>query len=431
MRNLVYSVCEADLRERFEEFGPVAECNLPIDSVTRASKGFGTVTFVMPEHAVSAFNALDGVEFHGRLLHLMKAKSRDTADAAAAELEALSFKAARAKKQKQTAGSAHNWNTLFMGGDQVANAMASAYGTTKEQVLDIAGGGSGAAVRLALGESELMQEMRAFLERNDVQLEAFEAAETARAAGNSQLRPQRSATVIVAKNLPAGTTARELQPLFEKFGPLGRLVLPPSGITALIEFLEPSEARKAFAKLAYSKFKTLPLYLEWAPSNVFRTAATKPLAALPENPFEKTAAEEADRKAKEKAAAKPKVNLFDNSRRAQHAAEELRLAEETAAAEGSLTDDTPPEANTTLFLHNLNFETREPTVWQHFAAIGKIHKVQVALKKDPANPQKAVSMGFGFIQFKRRVAAEKALQTMQFTVIDRKKVELKWAKSTE
>ena len=34
---------------------------------------------------------------------------------------------------------------------------------------------------------------------------------------------------------------------------MARLVLPPSGITALVEFLEPSQAKKAFQKLAYSK----------------------------------------------------------------------------------------------------------------------------------------------------------------------------------
>ena len=34
-----------------------------------------------------------------------------------------------------------------------------------------------------------------------------------------------------------------------------RLVLPPSGITALVEFFEPSQAKKAFQKLAYSKVK--------------------------------------------------------------------------------------------------------------------------------------------------------------------------------
>ena len=34
-------------------------------------------------------------------------------------------------------------------------------------------------------------------------------------------------------------------------------MLPPSGITALIEFLEAAEAKKAFQKLAYTKVREL------------------------------------------------------------------------------------------------------------------------------------------------------------------------------
>ena len=33
------------------------------------------------------------------------------------------------------AGSSHNWNTLFLGSNAVADAIAKAYNTTKENVL--------------------------------------------------------------------------------------------------------------------------------------------------------------------------------------------------------------------------------------------------------------------------------------------------------
>ena len=38
---------------------------------------------------------------------------------------------------------------------------------------------------------------------------------------------------------------------------------------ALVEFIEASDARKAFKTLAYKKFKHVPLYLEWAPLGCF------------------------------------------------------------------------------------------------------------------------------------------------------------------
>jgi len=51
---------------------------------------------------------------------------------------------------------------------------------------------------------------------------------------------------------------------------LNKVLLSPYGGTAIVEFIEPSEARKAFKRLAYSRFKHTPLYLEWAPENIFK-----------------------------------------------------------------------------------------------------------------------------------------------------------------
>lgn len=68
-----------------------------------------------------------------------------------------------------------------------------------------------------------------------------------------QAAAERSKTVILVKNLPAGTLAAELQETFGRFGSLGRVLLPEGGVTAIVEFVEPLEARKAFRHLAYSK----------------------------------------------------------------------------------------------------------------------------------------------------------------------------------
>lgn len=59
--------------------------------------------------------------------------------------------------------------------------------------------------------------------------------------------------MILVKNLPAGTKVVELEEVFGPYGSLGRVLLPEGGITAIVEFLEPTEAKRAFTKLAYSK----------------------------------------------------------------------------------------------------------------------------------------------------------------------------------
>jgi len=65
--------------------------------------------------------------------------------------------------------------------------------------------------------------------------------------------------VILVKNLPASTKAEELHEIFTRFGTLGRVVLPPSGVTGIVEFAESSEAKNAFNSLAYTKVSFVAL----------------------------------------------------------------------------------------------------------------------------------------------------------------------------
>ncbi|XP_054730684.1 probable RNA-binding protein 19 [Anastrepha obliqua] len=390
-RNLAYTVTEDELQKLFEKFGPIADINLPVDAVTRQIKGFGTVTFVMPEHAMQAFNKLDGIDFHGRLLHLIPGKSRDEDQKDHEDNPALSFKQKKALKLKKSAQQSVNWNTLFLGANAVTEILARRFNTTKEKVLDTSDGGSSAAVRIALGETQIVIEMKNFLEENGVRLSAFDSP-----------KEKRSKTIILAKNLPADTTVADLTPIFAKFGPIGRIVLPPSGVTALIEYCDPSEAKQAFKKLAYSKFKNVPLYLEWAPEQSFTTTLNGETIIQKQEEESKTEPEK-DQKT---------IQEIDN------------VKNEGDDNEDDLTNEAP-EPNTTLFLRNLNFKTIPETIKDHFKHLGAIHTIEVAKRKDPKNPRSLVSMGYGFIQFKLAEAAEKALKKMQFTKIDGNEVELK------
>lgn len=59
-----------------------------------------------------------------------------------------------------------------MGLNAVAETIAENYGTSKEHVLDGRGKGS-AAVRLALGETQIVSQTKQFLENSGVFLDAF------------------------------------------------------------------------------------------------------------------------------------------------------------------------------------------------------------------------------------------------------------------
>ncbi|XP_063911089.1 probable RNA-binding protein 19 [Zophobas morio] len=385
LRNLAYTTTEDDIEILFKKFGPLAEVSLPVDPTSKKIKGFGTITFVMPEHAVKAYGELDGTIFHGRMLHLLPGKSKDASNEL--DEETTNYKKKKQAKQKAQAGSSHNWNSLFLGHDAVAEVMADTYSTSKEKVLDSNAKGS-AAVRLALGETQIVAQTRKYLEQEGVKLDTFNGTVT-----------KRSKTVIIVKNLPNKTEGKELRQLFEKYGLIGRIILPPSGITGLIEFMEPSEARKAFTNLAYTKFKNVPLYLEWAPENSLG-APNAPVSENRDNKIEGTSETELKN-----------VDVSEEQNESNETVEEA-------------------EPDTTLFVKNLNFQTTDEILRKHFESCGKIAYATVATKKDKSDPAKRLSMGYGFVRFMHKSAADKALKTLQQSVLDGKSLELKRSERT-
>lgn len=278
IRNLSYSITEDDLTQMFETYGPLSEVLLPLDKTTKKPIGLGFVTFMLPEHAVKASTEMDGKIFHGRLIHILPSKppvAPSTFLQQTPNNSTSSYKKTKEATLKEQSSSAHNWNSLFLGSNAVVDSMADRYDVEKSDLLDPNTDGS-LAVRLALGETQLVTETREFLEEQGVMLDVFE-----------QDKPERNKKVILLKNLAFGTTDQELKELFEPFGTPDRVILPPGGISALVEFSEASKAKKAFKNLAYKEFKHVPLYLEWAPTGVLGKVEQKSSKLLVKNiPFE-------------------------------------------------------------------------------------------------------------------------------------------------
>eukprot|EP00058_Branchiostoma_floridae_P026526 XP_002612017.1 hypothetical protein BRAFLDRAFT_124790 [Branchiostoma floridae] len=431
IRNLPYLCKEEDLEGLFTKYGPLTECHIPIDTFTRRAMGIAFVTFMLPEHAVTAFSQLDGTVFMGRLLHILPGRGRNQEEGARGgkegdfkkkkeadqkakagrgrnqEEQAGGGKEEKEADQKAKAGSSHNWNSLFLGENAVADVMAEKYGTTKSHVLD-ADSRESLAVRMALGETQIVAETRQFLLDNGVKLDAFSQPAAARRTEATQLQEvfskfgQLGRVVLppaVFINLPAGTEATQLQEVFSKFGQLGRVVLPPAGVTAVVEFLEPSEARSAFYKLAYTKeydynicsdsqFQHVPLYLEWAPTEVFSTPRDT-----------------------------------DGQKQQQDSGEHESAEEEESDSDEDQGQE--ERGKCTLFLKNLNFDTTEATLKQRFSSCGAIRNVTIATKKDMKNPGKLLSMGYGFVEFQKRESAQKALKDLQHCEVDGHSLELK------
>ena len=93
------------------------------------------------------------------------------------------------------------------------------------------------------------------------------------------------------------------------------------------------------------------------------------------------------------------------------------------------------EENATLFVKNLNFNTSDDSLKEFFenalGGRGAVHEASVAKKKDVKNHGKMLSMGYGFVQFKKASIATEALKTLQHKVLDEHSIELKRSNRAE
>ncbi|OQR74966.1 putative RNA-binding protein 19-like [Tropilaelaps mercedesae] len=397
IRNLPYSTTEAELEELLKPFGPLAELHLSIDSITKQPKGFAFATFVFPEHAAKAYQALDYSTFHGRLMHVIPGLAKPQEDPLLSNPGCSSFKAEKAAKTKALASSVHSWNSLFLGPNAVADVMVGQYGVEKTKLLGTETGES-VAVRMALGETQIVNETREFLEQRGVDLSVFKQSAT-----------QRSKTILLVKNLPAGTQEKTLWDLFGGKSPqtLRRVVLPPSGVTGLVEFCEPQEARSAFKRFAYTMFQDRPLYLEWAPVNVFSRDPSEQESTRPTDPG---GTDEHDEPTKDQGENDP-----------------LDGPQQQDSSAGAMESDVMVEEGATLFVKNINFSTTSDGLKQHFASCRPV-QAMVATKIDIRQPGKTLSMGYGFVQFSSASDAMAALKTLQHSKLDSHTLELKMSR---
>ncbi|KAI0246672.1 hypothetical protein BJV78DRAFT_1286200 [Lactifluus subvellereus] len=350
VRNLTFTCTEEELRDLFQSFGTVSQIHIPIDSVTKESKGLAFVTYAQSQDALTAFRALDRKSFQGRLLHIIGAVDRDNNTATIdSGSKPKSLKEQQKEKRKAAAGKEFNWSMLYMNSDAVLSSVAARMNVPKSDILDPES--SDAAVKLALAETHVIQETKTYLESHGVIFTAF-----------SERR--RSETIILVKNIPYGTTTEQLQEMFGAHGELQRVLVPPAGTLAVIEFVHADEALKAFRALAYRRLGNSVIYLEKGPLGMFQpTSSTSEVA----NGIAPVAIEDPD------------------------------------AGDDANLDIT---GGKTLFVKNLAFATSSERFTQAFRHLPDFAFARVQTKPDPKRPGARLSMGFGFRQVAGRGAEE-------------------------
>ncbi|KAH8059517.1 hypothetical protein JL721_9254 [Aureococcus anophagefferens] len=315
--NLPYDASEEEILAYFSPHGTVSEVHQPLSKETRAPLGFAFVTFVLPTAAEAATASLDGASFRGRALSVAAAEKQRKSSADDRAPRTFSERREQERKKK---------------------ALAASHGELRGHAELFKASGSGTAVNLALAEATVQAETLAYFRDRGYDLDA-------------DARSRRS---VLVKNLPADASAAELRKMFAPHGVVHDVLLAPSRTTAVVEFEEPSEARAAFKKLAYRRFRHVPLYLGWAPEKS-DAAPAAPSSTVPD----------------------------------------------AAAAD----DDEEVHEGATVFVKNLNFKTTAAALRAHFSAFG------VRACSLPAADGERNNRGYGFLEFDGADDARAAIAT--------------------
>lgn len=397
VRNILYTASEDDFKTLFSKYGEIDEIHIALDTRTGKSKGYVYVLFKNPDDAVTAYIELDKQIFQGRLLHIIPGDGKKTHTLTEFDLKNMPLKKQKELKRKHEASkSTFQWNSLYLNQDAVLESMAFKLGLEKNELIDAES--SNAAVKQALAEAAVINDVRQFFESKGVDLKNF----------NKQ---ERDDTVILIKNFPFGTTIGELAELFLPFGVLKRFIMPPNGIIAILQYRDQTSARSAFQNLSYKKFKDGILYLEKGPKNCFKELepSKKEIAELDD--LVKQAAQNVE---------KNSIITIDEDK--------VDVEKMLVDAKSEDADDDEEEFSgptTSIFVKNLNFSTTSETLKQHFSPIEGFLLAQVKTKPDPKNKNRTLSMGFGFVEFKTKQQAEIAISTLDGSVIEGHKIQLK------
>ncbi|KAG6889270.1 hypothetical protein C0992_005794 [Termitomyces sp. T32_za158] len=404
VRNLAFGCTQPELEGVFSPFGEVVQVHIPVDINTKQPKGVAYVTFKSPSSAVAAYEALDRTPFQGRLMHVLGAVDRRGAPGEGdgeGQGRKRTVKEEKHAKRKAAAGKEFVWSMLYMNADAVASSVADRMNIDKAAILNPEEGDN-AAVKLALAETHIIAETKAFLESHGVDLSAF-APPPPSSTSSSQApsRPRgRSDTTILVKNIPYGTTAAQIRELFEPHGALKRVLVPPAGTMALVEYERADEARSGFRAVAYRRLGNSVVYLEMAPRAVFREGAPAPgdstsTGALPGEP----------------------------------AVRGKRIAEQEGVGAGVGEDGEEEDitGGMTLYIKNLAFSTTQERLAQTFRHLPSFAFARVQTKPDPQRPGGRLSMGYGFLGFKDVEGARKALGALRGFVLDGHELVVKFA----
>lgn len=401
VRNLPFSSTDEDLFRLFTNYGSISEISIAKDDFNK-SKGYALVTFEEHESVQQLFTEYKcdkksndiNFTFQGRNIQILLSENIPE-DENMIEIDdemkaRMSYKQLKELRMKNSSKSDINWNTLFIPTANVlkhtSNKLFHAHVIDKKsQLLGIAiqensdGNDSkiNAAINTTLAETAIISQTKQFLMENGINVDGCRDI-------NACVRSQ---TTILCKNFSFDTQLHELRALFSKFGELNRILLPETKALCIVEYNDHRHARKAFHALAYAKFKQMPLFLEFAPINIFYGQISR------------------KRKRKE-------IEI-DDENEVEHKNQRSRNL----------------NRNKKLIVKNVAFEANAKELRALFNIYGKISSLRLPQKNKFVHGNHILNnhRGFCFIEFETEKEAEHAFQALNHSHFYGRRLVLQWA----
>ncbi|ANQ10925.1 RNA binding protein [Plasmodium coatneyi] len=411
-------------------------------------KVYAFVNFMFPSACERAKHFLNHSIFRGKVLSVKYAKEK-IGDYEYTEKEKnnvfiklshdskTSYKKILEIQKKRNCQNENIWNILYTDINSSIHNFCKENKCSPHSILNIKD--RNIAVNVSLTETYIINKMKEWIKKEGIYLEAFEQIYRKKDEGgepsgetdqkgdkkgdekvdgdnppgedlnhmNHVVKYKRSDDTIIVKNLSIQTNQKEVISLFKKYGVLSKVSFSPYNNIAILQFEKAENAKKAFISNSYIRYKKLPLYLEWAPMNLFERKGDQDgdgSNTKGETNSEEIPTKEAVKKSEQAAAPKEE----------QHYIESESSDEEITHA--------------SIYVKNLNFNTKEEDLKKLFEKLEgfitcNIVKSKKAIskkndEKGKAPEQKLMSQGYGFAEFKSKELALEAIKKLTATTLD-------------
>ncbi|ETW17780.1 hypothetical protein PFFVO_03429 [Plasmodium falciparum Vietnam Oak-Knoll (FVO)] len=244
---------------------------------------------------------------------------------------------------------------------------------------------------------------------------------------------RRSDDTIIIKNLSIYTNQNDIINLFKQYGILKRVSFSPYNNICIIQYENADNAKKAFISNSYIRYKKLPLYLEWAPLNLF----AKQKDIEDDNNYgmndkrtikrEETNEDDVTRNTDQYDHKNGDTNDNNNNNNDDGDSHNVNVNDDGDDDEDDEDDDEYGEGtHASIYIKNINFNTKEEDLknlfdkMEGFITCNIVKSKKVILQKDKesnkiSNQYNTVSSGYGFAEFKNKELAMEAIKRLTGT----------------